>query len=231
VEIDPVQGVLRELEGTADPSRLPGMARYGITTERALGVSVPDLRRIARTLRPNHDLALGLWDTTVHEARLLASMIDEPHRVGAAQMETWVGDFDSWDLCDQVCSNLFARTRHAFRKAEQWSRRGPEFEKRAAFALMAATAVHRRDVGDDPFEAFLPLIRASATDERNYVKKAVNWALRQIGKRNARLNRLAISTAEEIRTIDSRSARWIASDALRELTSDAVMNRLDRRRS
>ncbi|HEX7464909.1 MAG TPA: DNA alkylation repair protein [Actinomycetota bacterium] len=230
MEIDPVQGVLRELEAAADPNRLPGMARFGIATGKALGVSVPDLRRMARTIGPNHRLALGLWDTTVHEARMLAGMIDEPSRVTASQMDAWVRDFDSWDLCDQVCSNLFDRTRFAFGKAEQWSRRKPEFEKRAAFALMAATAVHRKDVGDEPFEAFLPLIRASATDERNYVKKAVNWALRQIGKRNAHLNRLAIAMAGEIRAIDSKAARWIASDALRELTSEAVLSRLDRRR-
>jgi 3-methyladenine DNA glycosylase AlkD len=230
VEIDTVQGVLRELDAAADPTRLPGMARYGIATGKALGVSLPDLRRMGRDIGKNHDLALGLWHTAVHEARMLAGMIDEPSRVTASQMDSWVRDFDSWDLCDQVCSNLFDRTRFAFSKAEQWSRRKPEFEKRASFSLMAATAVHRKDVGDEPFEAFLPLIRASATDERNYVKKAVNWALRQIGKRNARLNRLAIATAEEIRSIDSKAARWIASDALRELTSDAVRNRLDRHR-
>ncbi|MEW6058696.1 MAG: DNA alkylation repair protein [Actinomycetota bacterium] len=226
MEIDPVRAVLGRLEASADPSRLPGMARYGIATDRALGVSIPDLRRTARDIGTDHDLALRLWQTGVHEARMLAGMVDEPSRVTAAQMDAWVGDFDSWDLCDQVCSNLFDRTRFAFRKAEQWSRRKPEFEKRAAFALMASMAVHRKDLGDEPFQAFLPLIRASATDERNYVKKAVNWALRQIGKRNVRLNRLAIATAEEIREIDSSAARWIASDALRELTSPAVRQRL-----
>jgi 3-methyladenine DNA glycosylase AlkD len=153
-------------------------------------------------------------------------MIDDPAQVTEAQMEAWVHDFDSWDLCDQACGNLFDRTRAAFRKAVEWSTREAEFEKRAGFALMAWAAVHRKDVADERFEAFLPLIRAEATDDRNYVKKAVSWALRQIGKRSPQLNRAAIETARQIHRIDARAARWIAADALRELESDAVRERL-----
>ena len=226
--VDRVPEVLTQLEALADPTRLAGMARYGISTTHALGVSMPELRRMARRMGDDHDRALALWATGVHEARILASMTDDVERVTPSQMDAWTRDFDSWDLCDQVCGNLFDRTAHAFRKAKAWSGHGREFVRRAAFATMAGAAVHRKDVGDEPFEAFLPVIVTTATDERNYVKKAVNWALRQIGKRNLRLNRRAIDTAREISRLDSRAARWIASDALRELTSPAVQDRLRR---
>ena len=226
--MDRAQQVLKRLRELADPARLPGMARYGIAVDTALGVPVPELRRLARLLGKDHGLALGLWRTGVHEARILAGMVDDPVRVTQAQMERWVRDLRSWDLCDQVCMNLFDRTPFAFEKAVAWSCREPEFEKRAGFALMACAAVHRKDVADEPFEAFLPFIERAATDERNYVKKAVNWALRQIGKRNAPLNREAIAAAERIRALDSKTARWIATDALRELTSPAVRRRLAR---
>ncbi|TMK31333.1 MAG: DUF393 domain-containing protein [Actinobacteria bacterium] len=225
---DRVPEVLTQLEALADPTRLAGMARYGISTTHALGVSMPELRRMARRMGNDHDRALALWATGVHEARILASMTDDVERVAPSQMDAWTRDFDSWDLCDQVCGNLFDRTAHAFRKAKAWSGHGREFVRRAAFATVAGAAVHRKDVGDEPFEAFLPVIVTTATDERNYVKKAVNWALRQIGKRNPRLNRRAIATAREISRLDSRAARWIAADALRELTSPAVQDRLHR---
>jgi 3-methyladenine DNA glycosylase AlkD len=202
------------------------MARYGIATDKALGVPVPRLRALARTLGRDHDLALELWRSEVHEARLLASMIDDPRQVTESQMEAWVSDFDSWDLCDQVCGNLFDRTTSAFGKAVEWSTRDEEFVKRAGFALMASAAVHRKDVGDAAFEVFLPIIRAQAVDDRRYVKKAVNWALRQIGKRSRGLNRKAIATAKQIHRLDARSARWIASDALRELQGASVQERL-----
>ncbi len=224
--VDSAGEILERLETVADPSRLPGMARYGIAVDRAIGVRIPDLRKLARTIGRNHELALALWAREVHEARILASMIDDPVRVTAAQMEAWVRDFDSWDLCDQVCGNLFDRTRHAFRKASTWSGREEEFVKRAGFATVAWAAVHRTDVDDARFEAFLPIISREATDDRNFVKKAVNWALRQIGKRSLRLNERAIASAEQIRLIDSRAARWIASDALRELMSAPVQERL-----
>ena len=220
--------VLRQLDALADPSRLAGMARYGIAVDEAIGVSIPELRGIAREVGTDHDLALRLWDTGIHEARILASMVDNPKEVTPVQMDAWVRGFDSWDLCDQVCSNLFDRTSYAFDKAMRWSRRRDEFVRRAGFATMACAAVHRKDVEDERFEAFLPMIAAAATDERNYVKKAVNWALRQIGKRSRVLNRKAIATAKHIATLDSRAARWIAADALRELSSPAVQERLRR---
>jgi 3-methyladenine DNA glycosylase AlkD len=218
--------VVRTLERMGDRSRLEGMARFGIDTSSAVGVTVTELRRFARDLGHDHELAAALWASGVHEARLLASLVDEPALVSEAQMEAWVADLDSWDVCDGVCGNLFDRTPFALDKAVEWSSREPEFEKRAAFALMASAVVHRKDLPDAAFASLLPVIRAQATDERNYVKKAVSWALRQIGKRRSGLNPLAIRTAEQIERIDSRAARWVARDALRELRSDAVQARL-----
>jgi 3-methyladenine DNA glycosylase AlkD len=218
--------VVRTLERMGDRSRLEGMARFGIDTGRTVGVTVTELRRFARDLGHDHELAAALWASGVHEARLLASLVDEPAMVSEAQMEAWVADLDSWDVCDGVCGNLFDRTPFALDKAVEWSSREPEFQKRAAFALMASAAVHRKDLPDAAFASLLPVIRAQTTDERNYVKKAVSWALRQIGKRSSGLNPLAIRTAEQIERIDSRAARWVARDALRELRSDAVQARL-----
>jgi 3-methyladenine DNA glycosylase AlkD len=228
-EVAPVAEVLKQLEAIADPARLAGMARYGISTTKALGVPIPELRRVARRMGNDHDRAIALWTTGVHEARILASMTDEVARVTPSQMDAWAREFGSWDLCDQVCGNLFDRTPHAFRRARVWSARGIEFVRRAGFATMACAAVHRRDVGDEPFEAFLPVIVGASTDERNYVKKAVNWALRQIGKRDSALNRKAIATTREISALDSNAARWIAADALRELISPALQNRFRRK--
>jgi 3-methyladenine DNA glycosylase AlkD len=218
--------VVRTLERMGDPARRDGMARYGIDISRALGISVTDLRRLAPDLGHDHDLAAALWASGVHEARILASLVDEPARVSQAQMDAWVGDLDSWDVCDAVCGNLFDRTPFALDKAVEWSAREPEFERRAGFALMAWAAVHSKDLPDAAFSSLLPLIRDRSTDDRNFVKKAVSWALRQIGKRSAGLNTKAIRTAEEIERIDARSSRWIARDALRELRSDAVQARL-----
>ena len=218
--------VVRTLELLGDRSRLEGMARFGIDTTRAVGVTVTELRRLARDLGHDHELAVALWASGIHEARLLASLVDEPAMVTEAQMEAWVADLDSWDVCDAVCGNLFDRTPFALDKAVEWSTREPEFEKRAAFALMASAAVHRKDLPDAAFASLLPVIRAQAIDERNYVKKAVSWALRQMGKRSSGLNSQAVRTAERIERIDSRAARWVARDALRELRSDAVQARL-----
>ncbi len=217
---------LKKLRLLADAKALPGMARFGIPTHNALGISVPVLRRLAREIGRDHDLAQELWASGLHEARILAAMIDNPRRVTQAQMECWAKGLDSWDVCDACCANLFDKTPFAYRKATEWSRRNEEFVKRAGFALMAALAVHDKKAGDGKFLKFLPAIRRESRDDRNFVKKAVNWALRQIGKRNVKLNRAAIKAAEEIRRIDSRSARWIAADALRELTGPAVRNRL-----
>ena len=202
------------------------MARVGINVDRALGVSIPACRRIARGHRRDHALALELWRTRIHEARILASMVDDPDQVTDEQMESWAADFDSWDLCDQVCGNLFGRTPSVFDKASAWTKRQEEFVKRAGFTLIAERAVHDREHGDDFWTQWLPVIRDGAQDERNYVKKAVNWSLRQIGKRNLALNAAAIAEAERLGEEDSRSARWIARDALRELRSKAVRSRL-----
>jgi 3-methyladenine DNA glycosylase AlkD len=204
------------------------MSRFGIDTRSALGVTLPELRGLARRTGRDHDLAAGLWASDVHEARIMASMVDDPSRVTDRQMETWISEVGSWDLCDQLCGNLFDKTPFAFDKALAWSRREEEFVKRAGFALMAYSAVHRKDLPDARFEIFLPAIRAEATDERNYVKKAVSWALRQIGKRSRGLNGKALATARQIERIDSRSARWIASDVRRELESAPVRDRLRR---
>jgi 3-methyladenine DNA glycosylase AlkD len=218
--------VVGELRAVADQTRKPDMARVGIRVDRALGVSIPHCRRIARGHRGDHALALDLWTTGIHEARIVASMIDDPAEVTPGQMEAWVVDFDSWDVCDQVCSNLFGPSAHAFPAARAWVRRDEEFAKRAGFTLIAERAVRDRKHDDAFWTGWFPVIRDGATDERNYVKKAVNWALRQIGKRNASLNAAAIAEAEALLDLGSPSARWIARDALRELRSDAVQTRL-----
>jgi 3-methyladenine DNA glycosylase AlkD len=220
------QRVMAELHARAKPENLAGMARYGIVTEAALGLSIYDLRPMAKAIRGDHELALALWRTGVHEARLLAGFMDDPRLVGEEQMEAWAAQFDSWDICDQVCSSLFDRTALAWDKAVEWAAREEEFVKRAGFVLMAALSVHDKGAPDESFIALLPLIAREAGDERNFVKKAVNWALRQIGKRNSALNAAAVATAQEIELQGSRSARWIARDALRELTSDKVRARL-----
>ncbi|HSJ51639.1 MAG TPA: DNA alkylation repair protein [Actinomycetota bacterium] len=221
--------MLRSLRKFADPTRLEGMARYGIDVRHALGVTMTELRGLARTLPRDHGLAAALWDSGIHEARILATIVDDPALVTEEQMERWVHDVGSWDLCDQACGNLFDKTPLAFDKAAEWTERPEEFVKRAGFALMAWAAVHRKDVPDERFGAFFPLILAQATDERPYVKKAVNWALRQIGKRSPELHRRAIATARRIGRLDSRAARWVAADALRELESPAVLARLRNR--
>jgi 3-methyladenine DNA glycosylase AlkD len=221
-----VQEIIERLKSQADPDNVAGMARFGISPENTLGISIPALRAMAREIGRDHRLACELWATGIHEARILAAFIDDPKQVGEAQMEAWAGDFDSWDVCDQVCMNLFDRTPFADRKAVEWSSREEEFVKRAAFALMASLAVHDKKSGDERFEAFFPLIEHAAVDDRKTVRKAVNWALRQIGKRNPRLNRRAIEVAERIAQLDSKSARWIAADALKELTSPAVQEKV-----
>lgn len=218
--------ILAQLKALANPRNVEGMARFGINPHNTLGVSIPQLRRLAKQAGTDHRLALALWRSGIHEARILASMVDEPARVTAAQMESWVKDFDSWDVCDQVCSNLFDQTPFAHRHAAAWARREEEFVRRAGFALMAALAVHDKSARDAAFKKFLPLIKRYATDDRNFVKKAVNWALRGIGKRNLALNRAAIATAKKIQAIDSKTAQWIAADALRELTSEAKQKAL-----
>ncbi|HEY8402882.1 MAG TPA: DNA alkylation repair protein [Cytophagaceae bacterium] len=208
-----------ELKSLSVPENLEGMARFGINTEKALAVRIPELRKLARNIKKDHALALQLWETEIHEARILAAYIADPKQVTEELMEQWASDFYSWDLCDQVCGNLFDRIPIAFSKAKEWSGREKEYVKRAGFVLMASLAVHNKEAKDAQFTSFFPFIVEGATDERNFVKKAVNWALRQIGKRNAFLGEKAIALSEKLLTINSRSARWIAKDALRELKS------------
>jgi 3-methyladenine DNA glycosylase AlkD len=222
----PAQSVLAELKSLANPEGAAGMARYGIKPQNAFGIAIPELRRIAGQVGKDHALAGELWESGIHEARLLACFIDDPKQVTETQMETWAADFDSWDVCDQCCSNLFDKTPYAYEKAAAWCGREAEFTKRAGFTLMAALAVHDKKAGNERFEAFFPFLLREAKDERNYVKKAVNWALRQIGKRNRRLNRRAIELAEQIAQMDSKSARWIAADALRELQGEKIQMKL-----
>jgi 3-methyladenine DNA glycosylase AlkD len=223
--------ILERLKSKADPANVAGMKRFGINPHQTLGVSIPILRQIARQAGKNHDLAEELWTSGIHEARILASMVDDPRLTQEEQMERWASEFDSWDVCDQVCSNLFDRTPFAYAKAAEWSRRREEYVKRAGFVLMACLAAHDKKASDEQFEVFFPLMLQEASDERNFIKKAVNWALRGIGKRNQVLNQKAIDTAQKMRQLNSKSARWIAADALRELSSPAVQGRLAARKS
>lgn len=211
--------LIARLKAMENHTNVEGMARFGINSKNTLGISVVTLRKIAREVGKDHALALKLWSSGIHEARILACLIADPKKVTPALMNRWVKNFDSWDVCDQCCMNLFDRTPYAYEKAKEWSVRKEEFVRRAAFALMACLAVHDKEASNRDFQRFFPLIKSSATDSRNYVKKAVNWALRQIGKRNAFLHREALRTAAEIAKIDSASARWIAADAIRELKS------------
>jgi 3-methyladenine DNA glycosylase AlkD len=214
-QIDEIVSTLQTME--CEESR-SGMGRFGINVDRALGINVTDLRKLARRVDNSHELALLLWETGIHEARLLATMIDDPSAVTDAQMENWAADFNSWDMVDQACNNLFRRTPFAHTKAADWAARDEEFIKRSGFALMAVLAVHDQGSEDTVFQKYLVLVESESPDERNFVKKAVNWALRQIGKRNAELWEKAMGTIGRIADLDSKSAQWIAADARRELS-------------
>lgn len=203
----------------ANPENARGMARFGIKPKNAYGISIPNLRKIAKETGKNHELAGKLWTSGIHEAKILASMIDDPLLTTARQMDKWIRDFDSWDICDEVCLNLFVKIPCSYEKAMEWTAKKKEFEKRAGFALMATLAWRDKNAENKKFLSFLPLIEKMATDERNYVKKAVNWALRQIGKRNKILKKEAVKTAKKIQKINSKSAKWIAKNAIWELNN------------
>ncbi|MFD0748715.1 DNA alkylation repair protein [Mucilaginibacter calamicampi] len=209
--------VIEKLKEISSPVYREGMLRFGIENSKALGVKVPALRKLAKEIKKDHQLAQQLWETEIHEARLLATMIADPKQVTEKQFDKWVLDFETWDVCDQACGNLFDQTPFAIEKALDYSAREEEFVKRAGFVLMAELAVHDKKADDLVFIQFFPIIEREAWDERNFVKKAVNWALRQIGKRNNTLKPLAIATAERILQQNSKPAKWIANDALREL--------------
>jgi len=218
--------IIKKLKSLVNPKNVAGMARFGINSKNTLGGSIPKLRTLAKKIGKNRKLAQKLWDSKIHEARILAGMVDDVAQVTEKQMDKWVRDFDSWDVCDQVCMNLFRYTKEAPKKCFEWSKNRSEFIKRAGFALMASLAFAKNEMSDAEFKKFMPIIKRESADERNYVKKAVNWALRQIGKRNKNLNKEAIKVAREILKIDSKAAKWIAKDAIRELTSLAVQERL-----
>lgn len=223
-----VDEVMHMLEAKADREQLQGMARFAIVGEKRMGVSVPDMRGIAKEIGKDHQLALELWETGVPEAMIVAGMVAEPDEFTEAQMEDWVVAINSWDICDQVCMNAFEKSPLANQIIFEWSRREEEFVKRAAYALIACLAWHDKNAADEAFTQYFPLISQGATDERNFVKKSVNWALRNIGKRNQNLNEAAIELAKQIQELDSKSARWIARDAIRELESEKVQERLSK---
>ena len=225
-----VREIIKKLESLENPANIAGMARFGIVTKKAFGVSAPVLKDVAKDIKKQsndrHKLALELWETGIHEARILAYLIDNPQEVSPEQMESWAADFDNWAICDGACGHLFRKTEFAYAKAFEWSEREEEFVKRAGIVLMAWLAVHDKKAADESIAQFLPVLEAHANDERNFVRKAVNWSLRQIGKRSANLNRLAVESATRIKAQDTKSARWIAADALRELTGEKIQARL-----
>jgi 3-methyladenine DNA glycosylase AlkD len=226
-----VDEVIAYLESNQSQVNREGMSRFGIKVDKAFGISMVELRSLAKTIGEDHQLSLDLWETGYHEARILSTIIDVPAKVAEEQMEHWVNGFDSWDVCDQCCSNLFSRTPFAVKKADEWSHREEEYVKRAGFVLMAALAVHDKKAKDELFLEFLARIDSEAADDdRTFVKKAVNWALRQIGKRNIRLLEAAIRTGESVRSRGTKSARWIASDALRELRSERTIAMVKKRK-
>jgi 3-methyladenine DNA glycosylase AlkD len=218
--------VMKKLKALGSPENVAGMARFGIVVKDAYGVSAPAGRRLAREIGRDHALAQQLWRSGNHDARGLAALIDDPRQVTEEQMERWARDFDSWAIVDGCCNNLFRMTPFAYKKAHEWTKREEEYVKRAGFVLMACLAVHDKKASDAQFLRFLAIIKRESTDERNFVKKAVNWALRQIGKRDPNLREKAIDTARQIHALDPKAAKWIATDALRELTSERTVARI-----
>lgn len=221
--------VLAWLESRGTQHNRDGMARYGIVAGKAFGVSVSDLRKLAKTLGRNHALAAALWKTGWYEARMLTAFIDQPERVTAAQMDRWCRDFDNWAICDHLCFHLFDRTTHAWAKVAEWSGNPGEFVKRGAFALLASLAGHDKRSGDQPFLASLPLIELAAADERNFVKKGVSWALRRIGWRSPALHGASVALAERLAASPAAAPRWVGRDALRDITRPAVTKRFAKR--
>ena len=226
--LETAEAALAHLTALAEPDARDGMARFGINTDRALGLSMPVLRATARRIGRNQAVAEGLWASGLHEARILAALVADPKACDATSLERWVEDLDSWDVTDQFCLNLVRRTAEPYGWVDRWCPREETFVRRAGFALIACLAVHDKRAPDDRFLSLLPTIETAAHDDRNFVKKAVNWALRQIGKRNASLNRAAIACAEGLIARPEKAAQWIGRDALRELTSEKIQARLAR---
>jgi 3-methyladenine DNA glycosylase AlkD len=221
-----VQIALESLKQMSTQHTLDSLPRYGIAATNALGVSMSDVQKLAKRLGRSHELAVALWETNIYEARMLTSFVAEPERVTAAQMDRWCRDFDNWAVCDTLCFKLFDRTPHAWAKVAKWGDKREEFVKRAAFALLASLATHDKSATDEQFIECLPLIERAATDERNFVKKGVSWALRGLGRRNATLNEAAVAVSRRLAASPERAARWIGKDALKELTSALVKRQL-----
>ena len=228
-----VDEIIERLKSSSNPKSLAGMAKFGIDPDRALGVRIPELRELAKDLRKRvenrHTLAQKLWERKIRETMIVAGMIAEPKMTTEKLLDEWVKDFYDWEVCDQTCMNLFEKTPFAYNKAVQWSYRDEEYVKRAGYVMMARLAVSDKGADDEKFIKFFPDIKRGATDQRHIVKKAVNWAIRQIGKRNLKLNKRAVELSLEIQEIDSTAARWIAKDALKELNSNAVIERLKKK--
>ncbi len=222
--------IVQIMESKRNQANVDGMARFGIKSEKVFGLGMPDIVALAKRIGKDHDMALALWDTGIYDARVLAAVVDEPMKVTREQMEKWALDFDNWGVCDNACMHLFDRAPCAWEVVPDWCRRSEEFVRRAGFAIIASLTIHDKRSEDERFLALLPLIREASTDERPMVRKAVNWALRQIGKRDTELNKAAIAEAKAIKAIQSKSARWIASDALRELEGEKVQERLAKKR-
>ncbi len=219
--------IVDKIKSNKNTKNIEGMKRFAITGKEVYGVPMPELRKIAKEAGKNHKLALKLWDSGIYEGRILACMIEDPKKITKKQADKWVGEFDSWAICDCCCGDLIDKTDFAYKKVKEWAKSDKEFVRRAAFATIAWLAVHDKKAGDKKLEQFLPLIKKYSTDERNFVKKAVNWSLRQIGKRNKKLNKKAIKLAEEMERNENKTARWIAKDALRELKSEKIKKRIE----
>jgi 3-methyladenine DNA glycosylase AlkD len=220
--------ILMKLKAKARPDQLAGMARYGLRIENRLGVQIPELRKLAKETGKNHQLAMELWQSGIAEARILAAMVAEPEKLTEQQMDSMVNDIDSWDIGDQTCMNLFEKTPLAWRKITEWSQRNEEFVKRTAYGLIACIAWHDKKAEDQKLVALFPVIAHGAQDQRKSIQKAVSWALRNIGKRNPNLNQQAITLAQKIRETNTKPAKWVSSDVIRELTSEPVQKRLQK---
>jgi 3-methyladenine DNA glycosylase AlkD len=227
---DQVQAALTALEKMSTTRDRENLTRFGITAPKAFGVSVSNIQRLAKHLGRNHELADSLWKTGWYEARMLTSFVDEPARVTPAQMDRWCRDFDNWGICDTLCFHLFDRTPHAWAMVGKWSGKREEFVKRAAFALIASLAAHDKTAGDKPFLESLTLIEAAASDERNFVKKGVSWALRAVGRRSAALHTASVKLAKRLSASPEPAAKWVGKDALRDLTRPAVIRQVAARR-
>jgi len=221
--------ILDPLRLLADPKKLPAMRRFGLSGDTRLGISIPSLRALAKEIGKDHALALELWNTSIPEAQILATLVDDPRQVTPQQMDRWAHELTAWDICDAACNNMFVRTPYAWDKVYQWAEEEPEFTRRAGYVLIACLATHDKKATDQQFIDTFLLIKTAVTDPRNFVRKAVNWALRGIGKRNLPLNQAAIILANEILAMDNPTARWIASDTLRELTSTKIQQRLQKK--